>query len=946
MFRNRRRDNLEESKKWDNPLKELTYLLDELERVVRTSKDDYIESIAPPSPDKKNRRSSMIDSLKKFRSRKMGSGSEYDDPETPAAGSETKAAFPDTPDSSSSAVPDTPSSTPATPKGAESSSVGSSLSFTSPVGAGSDDAGARFIPMSPQEEAHCVELVRRLAELVVIGECAAGSAQQHKDKLDRLKEKQKWGDEIMTEDDEALLAKGRGTDSDKYIAVFEHFFERNGLALVTNILTGAAFDLKEYKDKEQAAASSTSSEHSGDSEKMDSLEENAARGIDFDKHNYMLLPPLGVATQAIQSVSILVQNVSRATSLFFILSNNHVNELINFPLDQYHAAERNKHNQDASSRTSNMRFGSPELAELTTHFITFLKSLAMRMNTETLQFFLTYPPGENGDLSEDSLFMDNNPQDIDEVDHGDMPMDEIESNAKRFSPQRIGAPPVPVKEIRVEFPLYERALEFCSAHQDSFVRVTAMNICLNTLRLATVQPADGAEDDEPGAINNNEKSKGSSPDGVLHNAKSLPFGERLAIAQYVCAPARAELLVSPIFTKLAQFWGILEEQFRDMDDALRKFDGNGEEKFGRKKGAGDKVAKAKEVARRKKVSDAFNSTAYNVQDELLLLDDVLKVGLTSLNEQTIEMMFATYVYPLLLQPLLLYFQRSPVSDEVLFADPLNDHSGGREVPTSNLRSGERSLVSAPAKSAFFSLAAVFQLVSNAPLLRLLFTALFHPLAPHATGETMIRAKADVACVSEDGKVSVRIDPVDANGNIIGASDRSTYLFGTATGKKCVSGTSDRLPENDKETCVFVLSPALSEILEFKGDDPRLIAQTRRNPYRSAIFKCFTLSSQFSDLRPLSVMVVDAAVSVFDDTFVSSILFGLDLKKFEDTVPIDERKSQKLEDLDDRGIGGGAVLDSRMSLGDSNVGALWQDYMGDAITAFKSCLMKAVPTSNG
>ena len=38
------------------------------------------------------------------------------------------------------------------------------------------------------------------------------------------------------------------------------------------------------------------------------------------------------------------------------------------------------------------------------------------------------------------------------------------------------------KARAIEFPLYARALDFCAAHHDSFVRVTAMNICLNTLR--------------------------------------------------------------------------------------------------------------------------------------------------------------------------------------------------------------------------------------------------------------------------------------------------------------------------------------------------------------------------------------------------------------------------------------------------------------------------------
>ena len=119
MFRGRRKETADEgNKKWDSPLEELTYLLDELEKIVQKSKDDYITSITPPSPEK-NRRSSMMDSLKKFRSRRMGSASEYDNPgetppTTPAAGSTTqKAAFSETPQSLSA---QTPTSVPATPR--------------------------------------------------------------------------------------------------------------------------------------------------------------------------------------------------------------------------------------------------------------------------------------------------------------------------------------------------------------------------------------------------------------------------------------------------------------------------------------------------------------------------------------------------------------------------------------------------------------------------------------------------------------------------------------------------------------------------------------------------------------------------------------------------------------------------------------------------------------
>jgi hypothetical protein len=196
--------------------------------------------------------------------------------------------------------------------------------------------------------------------------------------------------------------------------------------------------------------------------------------------------------------------------------------------------------------------------------------------------------------------------------------------------------------------LYARALDFCAAHHDSFVRVTAMNICLNTLRLAAVAPAVTAAGlstpnkspvESPLAI--------STPAGVLHNAKPLPFRERLAIAQHVCTPSRVERLVSPIFTKLAQLWGVLEELIQKFEtfrttaksassNSSRSVETseNGDAETSQKrfsyptrhgKAINLRVEKAKDEAQQQRLVDGFAEAAANFQDELLLLEDVLKV---------------------------------------------------------------------------------------------------------------------------------------------------------------------------------------------------------------------------------------------------------------------------------------------------------------------------------
>ena len=893
-----------EEKSFETPLDELSQRLDRLEALIEQTKTSYIESRQPPlSPTNNSTRSSIVNSTLKTLKKLRKKSSEIDDEEvsTPSASMPSK----------------TSGTNPSTPR--------SQSRYKQPE--------AKFIPMQRRDEAEVVEIIRRIAELVVVGERAAAMELERKEKLDKVAEKQKWGDEIIAEDDDLFhINQHPSSDTDKYLALFDHFFERNGLSLITDIVIGAAFNLSSPNEE-----ATTASDRSPSVDQQ--LTEKVLKVVSDEDDNCLLLPPLPVAVQAVQSVSILVQNVSRATSLYFILSNNHVNQLIDFPLEHYHVADRKLHNQDTSA-LSPRRSSSQELAELTTHFVSFLKSLALRMNVETLQFFLKYPgdDSEAGTQARSPYEAAGNKGYVNPPEE-DRPLDEIEPNANA-QPEVVDRP-VPVEEVKVLFPLYARALEFCSAHQDSFVRLTAMNICLNTLRLTTVR-----SDDEKD-MTTEERTQfatASSPDGVLHNAKPLPLRERLAIAQHVCAPSRVERLISPIFTKLAQFWGMLEECFRENDSPTAPGPSN-EGNNGKTGNA--KVAKAKEAARQQKMTKYFNSIADSIQDEFLLLEDVLKVGLTSLNEQAIEMLLATFVYPLLLQPLLLYFQRSPVPDNILFADPLNDHTAGRPIKYSDLTCGEKSLISAPAKSAFFSIVAVFKFITNQPMLRLIFAALFHPLSPNTTGETMIRAKADVACIGANGKMTLRIDPVDSNGRIDLPSDRSTYLFGTVTGHKYHSADTEDIID-DHDSCVFVLAPALAEVLEFKGDDVGLVARTRHNPYRKAIFKCFTLSNELSDLRPLAALAVDSAVSVFNEQFVADIMLGLDVKKFADNMPVDERTSDSkwAHLLDDRGMGGPALLDSRRSIGEPSGGKVGFDHMNEVLSSFRSCLIYAIPGGNG
>lgn len=575
------------------------------------------------------------------------------------------------------------------PKGASKESLDRPTLKRSP---GEDD-NAEFIRIQPSDEEELIELLRRSAELVVHGERQAARG----------------------------LGKDASRDAEKSLAVFEYFCERNALTLVVNIVTGVAFRLP------------VGEEPSGSGK--EAKRSNGGTGDEVGKAACRnLLPPLSVATQAVQSASILISNVVRATSLYFLLSNNVVNDLINLPLQLYAKAEDDQRNQQMGSdfKRSGRDQHSAEMSELTTHFVSFLKSLAMRMNAETLQFFLTYPSSpsvasttespENGPTADTSLGETKNDDDVSGTPEGGGCSSRSPADGLLFD----GA--AAVDDIRdVDFPLYVRALHYCSRDQDSFVRVTAMNICLNTLRLA-VRGDDGGDLNESldnnvgrGGIHGGNKTSLKSPDGgSLHDAAYLPFRERLAIARHVCAPSRVESLVSPIFMRLAQLCGSIEEAIRTMDKlegqcqreasevrqreeaatvaavsgesgtraVAQKSASEGGSSRRRRKGRSEarKERKAKEeaerkaewslrealakvkadfVARRRKSVDTFQDTVADLQDELLLLEDVLKVGLTAVNEQTIEMMLATFIYPVLLQPLYLYMQRYPApSDQV------------------------------------------------------------------------------------------------------------------------------------------------------------------------------------------------------------------------------------------------------------------------------------------
>eukprot|EP00551_Chaetoceros_affinis_P004032 CAMPEP_0203678016 /NCGR_PEP_ID=MMETSP0090-20130426/30388_1 /ASSEMBLY_ACC=CAM_ASM_001088 /TAXON_ID=426623 /ORGANISM="Chaetoceros affinis, Strain CCMP159" /LENGTH=1215 /DNA_ID=CAMNT_0050545093 /DNA_START=1 /DNA_END=3648 /DNA_ORIENTATION=- len=651
-----------------------------------------------------------------------------------------------------------------------------------------NDIDAHFVKFNSRQEREMVELLRRIAELVVQGEQRAAA------------------DDISISSERQQMEAANNTGSANGNAIFEYFCEANVLGTIVNIVTGAAFSDNTRNDNRL----------SRDMGKMGlSANSTPTKQRTLDKRGsqseHILVPSIPIAIQAIQSVSILVQNVARVTSLYFILSNNTVNDLINLPLEYYMIAQQNRdENGNDRKQTPGRRqhqsttSQSAEISELTTLFISFLKSLAMRMNPETLQFYISYPMLNKNDVD--------------------------------FS--------------AVQFPLYARALEFCNPDVDTFVRVTAMNICLNTLRLATtgnpltIEGSDTFQQSLAAKINsadNIDKNKHRpdkkvSPDGSsLHLTKALPFRERLAISHYVCIPSNVQGLTSATFIKIGQLCGLLEETIRRMDRidwTLSELSTNSND---------TKKKKTFQIERIKLVKE-FQDLAADFQDEFFLLEDLLAVGLVPLNEQIIEMMFGAVVYPLVLQPLQIYTNR--------------DSSTGT---TKTNQVADVSL----AKAAFFFIGSIYHFISHKPFLHLLLTALFHPLSPDQSKSLIQTDKPTIVQIYENKDVQIKTDKLQ-NGRSL-----DCYVFGRnieASDASQIAGTK-LLSE-----CTYVLSPALAQLYE--GD--MLPQSFRQNSYRRSILACLSGTDGMAVLQPLAIYAVDAILATIKPEILKNIMFGANI----------------------------------------------------------------------
>lgn len=541
-------------------------------------------------------------------------------------------------------------------------------------------------------EAIFVEDLRRLAEICVIGENYASNIEKR-----RIQRKQMMSVNPCESSDTTDLDGSESGENDREsgaeekLLLFDLFFEKNGLELLVSLLTGKTFQIDSGDEtniggksdsggleNEVLFAPSSTTISTPDRSPRSTVNVNDLMDRTGDK---IMLPPLRIAIQALQSISILIQNVSRANSLYMIFSNNHINDLINLPLHLYTIAEQRRHTSKMENKQTSSTFSSQIDSELATHFVTFLKCLAMRMNAQTLQFFLKYPmePSPRRSLASDISNPNNQPRkhvlrrsssekflcnnrttthsrdkprrskseqfstrsalivaaEGDSIKLPERPLESPIHFLKDFANEEaanyffnVGTIPQKLEKTlvvpHVEFPLYEKALEFCGPHNDSFVRLTAMNICLNTLRLVTVSDADAPSVSDC----HDTPDKSLSPDGVLHNAEALPFRERAVIARFACMPTRVERLVSPIFAKLAERWGAIEEHIRAFD-FMKKFGKHkspmSSSSFGNIEKRLDEQTPQEIKIKQERLVRVFNDKAADMLDELLILEDVFKV---------------------------------------------------------------------------------------------------------------------------------------------------------------------------------------------------------------------------------------------------------------------------------------------------------------------------------
>ena len=236
-----------------------------------------------------------------------------------------------------------------------------------------------FMAVESADENEIIELLRRIAEIVVLCERRAGqllanyaaaAASSSSSSSNNTTHRRKMYEESSNDTNKQQEQQEKEEDEEEemmidyeaaalpYIAPFELFCERTILAKIVTLVTGIKQQQQTTRQHQQqqqqtqpqeqalsvgvttAVTTAVTKEEEEDSQQQLSPPlKKQQQQLVTTQQILLLLPPPTIATQAIQSISILIQNVSRATSLYFLLSNDIVNELIQLPIESYrHAA--------------------------------------------------------------------------------------------------------------------------------------------------------------------------------------------------------------------------------------------------------------------------------------------------------------------------------------------------------------------------------------------------------------------------------------------------------------------------------------------------------------------------------------------------------------------------------------------------------------------------------
>jgi hypothetical protein len=293
----------------------------------------------------------------------------------------------------------------------------------------------------------------------------------------------------------------------------------------------------------------------------------------------------------------------------------------------------------------------------------------------------------------------------------------------------------------------------------------------------------------------------------------------------------------------------------------------------------------------------LGDTVSDFQDELFLLEDVLKVGLVPLNEQIIEMMFPTVIYPLVLTPLHNFIKQNKRSaaeeGSGLEPDPFSDRFEKHMSRPISRGASPSDSDSSLAKAALFVIASIFHFITHKELLQLLMTALLHPLTPEISNAcTIVQTNPDIFFVDENGYTHIKTDT-----GVERQEGMTLYNFGRGTISKENVGKfkSKGVVRRD---CVFVFCPILSDIFEWSLTGTTLNGVPENltsNRYRRTLLSCLSGTDGMAELQSLAVYAIDAMVSTMGGEVLNCIIFGKRILKEVEFRSFDPEQNGELLD---------------------------------------------------